>query len=643
MALPLGRKLPLLISGLILLVLLASSGAAYLEVERSATTTANERVTSLANQLAEMVRVSVVARGVLMRRVSGDTAVKRLLRSPGTKSLDVSPGINSALERLVVPTDSAGLIELWDQSGHPRARYAGAMLSANDEDEDAQRSMLVSHESQPGAFDSVRTSPFYTRRDSVYMWYVQPVTYGGLTTGFVAQRVRLATNASSTAAQRGLREIMGPGVDVYLGNEGNDLRTTTTGQLSVRPAALKSAAGPVIYRERDKGEMLGAKAAIPMTPWLVEIAMPRAVVLARPLAFLRRMSIVGLITLLLGVLLALVVSREVTQPLADLTAATHALSAGAYERRVRIVRGDELGQLGEAFNSMAARMSESRAAIEQQRVAAESARSEAVAASQAKSDFLAVMSHELRTPLNAILGFSSLLIDEITGPLTQKQHTQLTRIRSGGQHLLSLIDEILSLTRLEAGREELRVESGDAFLAARETAALAEPMAAMKGLVLVTTIPAGVCDSRTDFTKLRQILLNLLSNAIKFTNEGAVTLAVSIAGEDVVYTVSDTGIGIAHSDRERIFEPFFQVEMSKARRVAGTGLGLSVTRHLARLLGGDVQLASGESDGSTFEVRIPRHVATERAADMEGNTRGRPLASMHEPGMPQQDVAVRRS
>jgi len=555
-ALPLGRKLPLLISGLILLVLLASSSAAYLEVERSSTTTANDRVTSLAQQLAEMVRVSVVSRGAMMRRVAGDSAVRRLLRSADTGRLDASPGVNSALERLVVPTDSDGLIEIWDQSGHPRARFADSLMTAQDDAEDPQRTMLVSSESQPGALDSVRTAPFYARRDTVYTWYVQPVVYGGLTTGFVAQRVRLARNAASTSAQRGLREIMGPGVDLYLANTGNELRTTTTGQLSVQPPALKSARGPVEYRDPVTGEMLGAKAAIPLTPWLVQIAMPRAVVYARPLAFLRRMSIVALITLVLGALLAPALSRQVTRPLAELTAATHDLSAGDYERRVHIARGDEMGQLGDAFNLMAARVSESRAAIEQQRVEAESARREAVAASQAKSDFLAVMSHELRTPLNAILGFSSLLIDEITGPITERQHTRLTRIRSGGQHLLSLIDEILSLTRLEAGREDVHLETGDAYLVAREMAGLAEPMAALKGLALVTSIPPGTCECRTDFTKLRQILLNLLSNAIKFTNEGAVTLGVSIVGADVLYAVSDTGIGIAPQDRARIFEPF---------------------------------------------------------------------------------------
>jgi signal transduction histidine kinase len=396
-----------------------------------------------------------------------------------------------------------------------------------------------------------------------------------------------------------------------------------------------------MYRDPATGEMLGAKAAVPMTQWVVQIAMPRAVVLARPVAFLRRMSIVALITLLIGALLAWAISRQVTQPLAELTAATHDLSTGEYDRRVHIARGDELGQLGDAFNLMAQRVSESRVANEQQRADAESARREAVAASQAKSDFLAVMSHELRTPLNAILGFSSLMIDGISGPVNDQQRMQLTRIKSGGQHLLSLIDEILSLTRLEAQREEVRAETGDAYLVARETAALAEPMAKLKGLVLVTNIPPGSCECHTDFTKLRQILLNLLSNAIKFTNEGTVTLGARIEGAEMLYTVSDTGIGVAAEHRGRIFEPFYQVEMSKARRVAGTGLGLSVTRHLARLLGGDVTLRSQDGSGSMFEVRIPRHVVRREESGVDHGVRER--SALSDTGTSRRGVALPRT
>ena len=641
MQLPLGRKLPLLISGLILLVLLASSSAAYLEVERSATTTATDRVTSLARQLADLVKASVGARGVMMRRAARDSAVERLLHSRSTGTLDVSAGVATALERLVSPTDSAGVIEVWDAAGHPRARFAGSMMTVKDDSDDFERALLASHETPSRMHDSVRTGPFYARGDSVYTWYVQPVVQGHSTSGFIAQRVRLSNDAASKSSQRGVRAIMGPDVDLYLANTSNDLRTTTTGEYSQQPSALKFALGPVMYRDPATGEMLGAKAAIPMTPWVVEIAMPRAAVMERPLAFMRRMSVIALLTLLGGALLAWAISRQVTQPLAELTAATNDLSLGEYDRRVHIARGDELGQLSDAFNLMAQHISESRAASEQQRAEAEAARRDAVAANQAKSDFLAVMSHELRTPLNAILGFSSLMIDGITGPVSDQQRSQLARIKSGGQHLLSLIDEILSLTRLEAQREEVHAELGDAYLVARETAALAEPMAKMKGLVVVTSIPSGSCECSTDFTKLRQILLNLLSNAIKFTNVGTVTLGARVEGADMLYTVSDTGIGIAAEHRGRIFEPFYQVEMSKARRVAGTGLGLSVTRHLARLLGGDVSLSVQEHAGSTFEVRIPRYVVLDEDASMHASTEE--LLMMSEAGISRGGVVLPRS
>ncbi|MEP7065228.1 MAG: HAMP domain-containing sensor histidine kinase [Gemmatimonadota bacterium] len=615
--LPLGRKLPLLISGLILLVVVAPSGAAYVEVERTATSTADARVTGLAKQLADLLHSGVVARGVLMRKVGADSAVQRLLRSSGTGKLDVSAGVSHALERLMLPADADGMIEVWDQSGHPRARFVGSMTSAEDITESAQRQMLASHEPPPGAVDSVHTGAFYARGDSVFTWYVQPVIVGGLATGFVAQRVRLSNDASSKASEVGLRAIMGPGLDMYLANAANDLRTTTTGELSVQPQALKGALGPVMYRDSGTGEMLGAKAAVPRSPWVVQIAMPRAIVLERPIAFLRRMSVFALVTLIVGALLAWAISREVTQPLAELTAATNDFSTGRFERRVGVKRSDELGQLADAFNAMAERVSDFQSASEQQRAEAESARRDAVAASQAKSDFLAVMSHELRTPLNAILGFSSLMIDGITGPVSDQQRSQLMRIKTGGQHLLTLINEILSLTRLEAQREEVHVEKGDAFVLTRETAALAEPMAALKGLALVMDIPAGSCECHTDITKLRQILLNLLSNAIKFTTEGAVTLSVSADDSEMRFVVSDTGIGIEPQHRERIFEPFYQIEMAKARRVAGTGLGLTVTRHLAQLLGGNVEVAEPVDGGSTLEVRLPRSIARGEEATAE--------------------------
>jgi len=227
----------------------------------------------------------------------------------------------------------------------------------------------------------------------------------------------------------------------------------------------------------------------------------------------------------------------------------------------------------------------------------------ALAASEAKSAFLATMSHELRTPLNAIIGYQSLLREGIDGTLNQSQLGQLSRIRASADHLLGLIDEILTFSRVEAGKEVVRLEDEDLRALVEETVTMVRPMAEHKGLKLVAEYPEG--SLRTDGGKLRQILLNLLSNAVKFTDKGQVTLRGRRDENGAEFQISDTGIGIAPENLQRIFEPFWQVEQSSTRRAGGTGLGLTVSRSLARLLGGDVSVESTPGAGSTFTVTLP--------------------------------------
>ncbi|HET7459354.1 MAG TPA: ATP-binding protein [Gemmatimonadaceae bacterium] len=235
---------------------------------------------------------------------------------------------------------------------------------------------------------------------------------------------------------------------------------------------------------------------------------------------------------------------------------------------------------------------------------------QALVASQAKGDFLAVMSHELRTPLNAIIGYSELMSMGIPGPVTAEQQAHLARIKLSGRHLLGLIDEVLTFSRIEAGKEEALIETTDAASLAREAASLIEPLTAAKGLRFEVTLPndGSSMAMQTDPRKLRQILLNLLSNAVKFTDAGSVTLRVAptAAGDTMVFEVADTGIGIPAEHLDHIFDPFWQVEQKATRRVGGTGLGLSVVRRLAQLLGGDVMVRSEAERGSVFTVVVPR-------------------------------------
>jgi signal transduction histidine kinase len=248
---------------------------------------------------------------------------------------------------------------------------------------------------------------------------------------------------------------------------------------------------------------------------------------------------------------------------------------------------------------------QARAHAEKARSEAEGARAEAERANNSKTDFLAVMSHELRTPLTAIMGYEELLSDGITGPVTELQRQQLGRINASARHLLGLIDEILTFARVDVGRERIRWESMSVNHTLADAAALVEPMAAAKSIDFVVELLDEDQAMQTDGTKLRQMLVNLLSNGIKFTENGEVRVRCSESNGILEVRIADTGVGIAAENIEEVFEPFWQAEQTATRKTGGTGLGLSVTRKLARLLGGDVTVASRVGMGTTFLLMLP--------------------------------------
>ena len=232
------------------------------------------------------------------------------------------------------------------------------------------------------------------------------------------------------------------------------------------------------------------------------------------------------------------------------------------------------------------------------------ARAEAEAANQAKTHFLAVVTHELKTPLHAISGFTELLCDGEAGALSDLQKRHLDRIRSNGHQLLRMIEDVLGYARLDAGGEGVKLERVRLDEVAAEAAREVEPAARQTGLTLNRSA-LEPCVAETDRGRVRELLRALISNAVKFTDEGAVDVVLSRDTAWVAVEVADTGIGLDADQLEMIWEPFWQAANPMTRRAGGSGLGLSIARRLATLLGGDLQVASTPGQGSTFTLRLP--------------------------------------
>jgi len=228
------------------------------------------------------------------------------------------------------------------------------------------------------------------------------------------------------------------------------------------------------------------------------------------------------------------------------------------------------------------------------------------AANRHKSEFLANMSHELRTPLNAIIGFSDVLLERTFGDVNPKQEQYVSIILTSGRHLLSLINDILDLSKIEAGRMELELTTFDLALAIENTVTLVRDRAARHDQNLVLDLAPDLGEYVGDERKFKQILLNLLSNAVKFTPDGGRIGVWAARTDDAVeISVSDTGIGIAPEDQEAVFEEFRQVGTDYVRKREGTGLGLALTRKFVELHGGKIRVESEPGKGSTFPLTLP--------------------------------------
>jgi signal transduction histidine kinase len=297
-------------------------------------------------------------------------------------------------------------------------------------------------------------------------------------------------------------------------------------------------------------------------------------------------------------------ARRLANPIRTLAWQARAIGRGDLDARSSVHTRDELAELSAAFNQMAESMKESTTNLEGL-VARRT--QELQLANEHKSAFLANVSHELRTPLNAVIGFSEALEEQLFGALNEKQHEYVGDIKASGLHLLALINDLLDLSKIEAGRMELDRQPFAVAPVVDGVLTLVRARALQGGVQLALQAPPAITDFNGDARRLRQILLNLLSNAVKFTPRGgSATLAVEDSADALTFVIADTGIGIAEEDLPRLFEPFAQASGRSEARAEGTGLGLALTKRLVELHGGTISVASRSGSGSSFKVRLPR-------------------------------------
>jgi len=550
--------------------------------------------------LASLQREKAVAAAARIEAFIGE--IERQLSFAALPQLGPPTGEQRRIEflkllRLVPPVTDVAYI---DGKGRERLAESRLKMSVTDSREDRSK------------------EPAFVNARADRTWY-GPVTFRKETEPYMQIAVRAGD--AVTVADVNLKFIWDVITRIKVGEKGKAYVIDATGHLVADPdiglvlrktdlAALdhvKAAlAGgedrepAMLALDRAGNEVLTAFAPIEPLGWRVFVEQPVTEVYATLDASILRTALLLLAGFVISAVAALALARRMVSPIRTLQEGAQKIGAGELEQRIDVRTGDELEALAGQFNDMTAELRRSYAELEQK---VEERTEQLAVANRHKSEFLANMSHELRTPLNAIIGFSEALRERMFGELNAKQEEYLNDIHASGRHLLSLINDILDLSKIEAGRMELDVASFPAAPTLEATLALVRERAQRKDIVLSLEVDPRLGEVRADERKFKQILLNLLSNAIKFTPEGgriAVDARVNGAGLEVA--VSDNGIGIAPEDQAAVFEEFRQV----GPRAEGTGLGLALTRKFVELHGGAIGVASERGRGATFTFTIPQ-------------------------------------
>ena len=417
---------------------------------------------------------------------------------------------------------------------------------------------------------------------------------------------RIGVNGQAVVVDRRGRVIAHPRNDWRI--EAKDLSSQAIFQQS-----LGQENGVSWYTDLDGNEPRAAGfATVPVVGWKVWISQPVADLRTELTPLILSTLEWLLVAIVLALVLGFIAAAWITRPVVELTRAAGRIAQGDFVTPV-VVRerfaAKEMRELAHTFNQMARQLSGAYLTLEdkvsQRTSELQSANQELARANKLKSEFLANVSHELRTPLSAIIGFSQILLDGIDGPVNEEQLQDITQVNKSGQSLLSLINQILDLSKIEAGKMELSLERVELPMLISAVLDSISPLAQEKGLRIDTRFPPGLPAVEGDAARLKQILINLLSNAVKFTDRGRIEVIAQPSGRMVRIAVKDTGIGISREAQKLIFDEFVQGDGSSTRRHGGTGLGLSIVRKLVEMHGGAITVISEPGMGSTFTFTVP--------------------------------------
>lgn len=591
------RRLPLLFAGLLTIAVAALLLAIHGELERSEVAAEHARLASGVVQVGELVDQAAV---------STRAALINMATAPAVRSFAARRGGSA--------TDTAQVRGILTPFGNQAGRYVELATPTGER--------LLSLGSRPDtlAIRSTELVGRLTARDSVvngvpvlvgthaYSPIAAPVVVGGVVRGAIVRWVRVgALPATESALQR----LVDPRAEMYFSHPASGLVIDPSGELvSPTPDLPNGDSSGTFVVTLQGEEYLGARAVMASSPWQIVTLMPRNAVVAATTTVFNRLAIAAFAIVAIGTLIGWLASRRITRPLLRVTEAAESLAAGRYEQRVALTRADEIGRLAATFDDMARRISDAYERLN-------SARAEAESANAAKSRFLGTMSHEIRTPLNAIVGYTEFLLVGIGGPISPQQRTYVERVQTSARHLLGLVSDLLDLSSIEAGRLRVQCQPAPLRDPVHDAVAVLESQALEREMAICVE-----CDDslwyRGDPARLRQIIINLLSNAIKFSRPGSEVIMIcdsTVRADPALadheertwtrVTVRDKGIGIAPDKVAMIWDAFVQGDDSRTRMHGGSGLGLTISRRLARLMGGDITVQSEPGNGSAFTIWLP--------------------------------------